>query len=174
MPLSLALCLTAVCLSLAAETPRAPGERAGSRERLRSTNTRIIEAIREGERKSPTFRAVVRDIRSRDVVVYLLPGNCTCTAARSCLTFLTTAEGLRYVLVRTSLRQVQPDVITSVAHELAHVAEVGAAPEIDDVAAFGTFYDRRGYRNCTGCGYETKEAIATERAVRTELGKFRD
>lgn len=169
-----ALCLVAACAPSsgppAASAPRASVEW----HRLRSTSERLLEAIREGTRKSPTFRAVVEDIESRDVVVYLLPGNCTTATARSCMTFLTRAGGIRYVLVRMSMRQSQPDLIAHVAHELTHAFEVADAPHVVDERTFRTFYEQRNYATCgRACGYETETAVATQRAVRHQLARSR-
>ena len=73
-------------------------------ERVRTTNSRIRRALREGQDKASTFRSLLQQLARSDVVLYIEPGECTCAAARSCVTFVTTAGSIRYLRVIVTLK----------------------------------------------------------------------
>lgn len=138
--------------------------------RVRTANSRVAAAVHEGVQRSPSFRAVMAQLRNSNVVVHVVVADCSCRSARACLTFVTGAGSIRYLRASVSLRQIQKELTAQIGHELFHAAEIGRAPEVIDRTTLRQFYQRRGHRVCgANCGYETADAGALERRVRTEL-----
>jgi hypothetical protein len=142
----------------------------GLPERVRTTNSRIRQAMREGQDKASTFRSLLQQLQRSDVVLYIEPGECTCAAARSCVTFVTTAGSTRYLRVIVTLKQLQVEMIAHIGHELRHAIEIAGAAEVVDSRSLRRFYEGRASPSCgRPCGVETEAAVRTQAAVRSEL-----
>ena len=138
--------------------------------RVRTTNVRIRRALSEGERRSLTFHRLRQAVERSDLVLYIEPGDCTCQAARSCLSFVTSTGGVRYVRVWVSLRQIQLDLVEHIGHELRHAVEIASAPEVISDVTLRRLFEGRAHSSCrVPCGYETEDAQLAEAAVRAEL-----
>jgi hypothetical protein len=142
----------------------------GVPERVRTTNSRIRQALREGQDKASTFRSLLQQLERSDVVLYIEPGECTCATAHSCLTFVTTAGSIRYLRVIVTLKQIQRELIAHIGHELRHAIEIAGAAEVVDNRSLRRLYQERASQSCgRPCGFETEAAMRTQAAVRTEL-----
>jgi hypothetical protein len=137
---------------------------------VRSTNPRIRAAIAEGSSTSPTFRSLVERLQGSTVIIYIERGDCTCVRARSCLAFVASTGGVRYLRAHVSLFQGQRKLIEQIGHELHHAWEMAEAPEVTSGRAFERFFARLAGKGCPErrC-YETPGALAVEAAVRREL-----
>jgi hypothetical protein len=139
-------------------------------EHVRSTNARVRNALREGELKSATFRELLAHLQQSDVILHIEAGDCTCNRAKACLSFVAQAGPVRYIRATVSLRQIQKDVVEQIGHELRHAVELADAPEVIDPATLRQLYTRIGRSSCgSPCGYETREALRAQSAVRAEL-----
>jgi hypothetical protein len=153
-------------LSMAAE-PITEGPR---RPPIRSTDRRLRSLLEEGLRTSPTLRALVARLRASDVVVYLQcegPG-----APDGRLTFLSSAGGYRYVVVRMG-RFSRKQQIAMMAHELQHAVEIAETPAIVDGDSLVREYKRIGYinqwSNLPGLAFDTDAAVRAGEQVLREL-----
>lgn len=139
-------------------------------ERVRTTNSRIRRALREGQDKASTFRSLLQQLARSDVVLYIEPGECTCAAARSCVTFVTTAGSIRYLRVIVTLKQIQRELIAHMGHELRHAIEIAGAAGVVDNRSLRRLYEGRASQSCgRPCGFETEAAVRTQAFVRAEL-----
>jgi hypothetical protein len=166
-------CLLVLCsligapsLSMAAESI-APGPR---RPAIRSTDRRLRSLLELGLRISPTLRALVARLHASDVVVYLQCDGVGAPDGR--LTFLTTAAGYRYVVIRMA-RLPRARQIAMMAHELRHAVEIADTPAIVDGPSLVREYRRIGYENVwsqlPGVSFDTRAAVHAGEQVLKEL-----
>lgn len=164
----LTLLLATPSLSIAAESitghPRRPS--------IRTTDRRLRALLDEGLRISPTLRALVARLTASDVVVYLRCHGPTEPIGGGRLTFVSSAGGLRYVVVRmTRLSRAQQ--IAIMAHELQHAVEIADTPAIVDGQSLVREYHRIGYVNAAsalpGIAFDTRAAVHAGEQVLKEL-----
>jgi hypothetical protein len=88
------------------------------------------------------------------------------------LTFLTTAAGYRYVVVRMA-RLARAQQIAMMAHELQHAVEIAETPAIVDGPSLVREYRRIGYENPSsrlpGVSFDTQAATRAGEQVLREL-----
>lgn len=163
MPLVVSVLAAVFLASAAPERVDAPGG-------VRSSNARIRAAIEEGRERSATFRDLVERLEGSSVILYVERGRCPCPKARSCLAFVTTTGGVRYVRAHVNLQQSQPRLIEEIGHELHHAWEVAEADQVTTRKAFARFYATLAGSGCHSqrC-FETSRALLVERTVRREM-----
>jgi hypothetical protein len=162
----LCLLVATPSLSIAAESiteiPRRPP--------IRSTDRRLRLLLADGGRVSPTFRALVARLRASDVVVYLQCDGPAGPDGR--LTFLSSAGGYRYVVVRMA-RFPRAQQIAMMAHELQHAVEIAEMPAIVDGPSLVREYRRIGYENrwsrLPGVSFDTRAAVRIGEQVLREV-----
>ena len=141
---------------------------------VRSTDSEMLQLIKEGTERSVTFRALVDDINHSDGIVYVERGICAFGRLNGCvLPFIAATQGNRYIriLVTSDMHRVSHDqVLALIAHELQHAREVIEHADVIDVATMEEMYRRIG-TPLTGhrSGYETSEARAAGDTVMGEL-----
>jgi hypothetical protein len=179
-----AAALTLLCLAVLAPPAPAAARDGGTlsdrQPRIRTTDRRLASLLEEGARASTTFRALVDHLARSDVVVYLrcdrspepqrLDGR---------LTFLSTAGGFRYVVIRLNWLTARRRQLAILAHELQHAVEVADRPAIVDGPSLAREYARIGYVNrgsaTPGLSFDTHAAVATgERVLREIAGASGD
>ena len=139
------------------------------RRPIRSTDPRLRLLLEEGLRHSPTLRALVARLHASDVVVYL---RCDVAGPNGRLTFVSSAGGYRYVVVRlTHFPRAQQ--IAIMAHELQHAVEIADTPAIVDGPSLAREYQRIGYLNqassLPGVAFDTRAAVDAGKQVLKEL-----
>jgi hypothetical protein len=163
------LAATAVPIAAAASTP---GDGAG--DHLRTTEPGLRALIDEGMRRSPTFRALVQRLTGSDVVVYIHSEVRQPSRSDGYMTFVATAGGYRYVLIRIRERRTWRHHVALLAHELRHAVEVAETPSIVDSPSLARAYRRLGYTsraasNGGGMAFDTDAAIAAGFQVLAEV-----
>lgn len=152
-------------------TVQTPVEPAGEWLRLRVTDDRTAHYLRVGIARSAIVRDLVARVEGGDVFVYAgtdhqLPGQQT-----GRMKLLGARDGYRYVrvVIRRSLPGDQ--FIAALAHELQHVSEVSAHPEVDSLTTLAGLYRRIGdERQVQGrTAFETPAARKVTMDVRREL-----
>ena len=146
--------------------------------RVRTTDRRLQAILHDGVRESPTFRALVDRLARSDVVVYV-----QCDRASAAhrldgrLTFVSSAGGFRYVVVRVAWLNPRARQLAILAHELQHAVEIADTPAIVDGASLAREYRRMGYETRRlaaplGIAFDTHAAIAAgERVLRDLQGE---
>jgi hypothetical protein len=165
--------LTLLCLLVATPSLSMAAESIADRPRrpsIRSTDRRLRTLLEDGVRNSPTLRALVARLRASDVVVYVQCDGPAGPAGR--LTFLSTAGGYRYVVVRLA-RFPRAQQIALLAHELQHAVEIADTPAIIDGPSLVREYRRIGFVNpgsqLPGIAFDTAAAVRAGRQVLREL-----
>lgn len=144
----------------------------GLKGHIRTTDDRLRRLLEHGTRTSPTLRALVHRLRDSDVVVYLW---CNGTAPGSTdgrLTFVSSAGGYRYIVVRLNFLASRERQIAIIAHELQHAVEIADARDVVDGQSLAREYQRIGYisnLSPTTMAFDTAAAVDAGVTVLREL-----
>ena len=145
----------------------------GLRGHIRTTDDRLRRLLDVGMRSSATFRTLVHRLLQSDVVVYLWCNGPKTSAVDGRLTFLSTAGGLRYVVVQMARIQPRERQIAIMAHELQHAVEIANAPAVVDAPSLAREYRRIGYVSGDALSvhvtFDTDAAVTAGVAVLREL-----
>src|SRR5262249_16021491 len=100
--------------------------------RIRSSQTWVLERLREGEQRSTTLRRLVTDLGSTDVIVYVEPGIWAFGNLTACLPHAMTAVGgIRYLrVIFDNSHSSATETLAHIGHQLQHVVEIANAPEV--------------------------------------------
>lgn len=140
--------------------------------RLRPQDSRLEQVLKEGARRSTTFKALVDRIEASHVIVYVAINPMMKSSLSGMLTWMTRAGDYRYV--RASIR---PDLtfdqmIATLAHELQHAVEVIEDESVIDERSLVALYRRIGHQNSNvaPARWDTTAAQQAGFQVRRELG----
>jgi len=142
---------------------------------IRTVDPQIRALIDDAMESSATVRALVERITASDVVVYVACDRDPSVRAAGRLNFMTSAGGLRYVVIRLKPKR-RAATIAMLAHELQHAAEIADMPAIVDEASLARAYARIGYRSHGmhgGVAFDTSAAVETGRRVLEEVTALR-
>jgi hypothetical protein len=138
---------------------------------VRSSEGRLLDALREGVDRSATFRDLVDALNRSDVIVYVVSRGRMRAGFSAYLSHqIVTAGSHRYLKVFVSREQARDRLAGVIAHELQHsreVADAGVRSSADMRALFKRL-DSGGcvlIRSCT----ETTAAVRLEAKVLSEL-----
>jgi hypothetical protein len=145
----------------------------GLRRHLRTTDDRLRRLLELGTRTSPTFRALVHRLLDSDVIVYLWCDRADTAPSDGRLTFVSTAGGYRYVVVRLVRFHSRERQIAIMAHELRHAVEIADAPQVVDDRSLEREYRRIGYMSSTPTAdrrtFDTRAAVDAGVQVMNEM-----
>jgi hypothetical protein len=162
----LALMMAATPL-LADEPPPAPVPHV----RPLSADARDLVAI--GLARSELIRNLIDHLDASDLVVYV-DLSWFMADRTGQLTFIGSAGGVRYAMIRIACGHILPDALATLGHELRHGVEVADAPAVVGRASFASHYARIG-RDLGRAGvsrqYETTAAVEAGRHVTRELAE---
>jgi hypothetical protein len=139
--------------------------------RLRVTDDRTAEFLRQGIQQSAILRGLVDEVEEGEVMVYLGSDNSLPGRQTGRMILLGDAGGHRYLKV--SVRRSLPayHFIAALAHELQHVREIIDHPEVRDAATLAQLYQRIGNERLVrgNLAWETNAARQVTFDVRREL-----
>ena len=162
--------LTVALVAVLSISSALAAERIGG-PRLRPQDPRSAQVLKEGAKRSATFRALVNRIEASNLIVYITVSPTMKSALSGALTWMTRAGDFRYV--RASITSELPfdQMIASVAHELQHAVEVIEDESVTDERSLAALYKRIGQpsRAAGASGWETIAAQRTGTQVRREL-----
>jgi hypothetical protein len=168
----LTLLMTSVFISsLTAVEPTADDRRAlASVTRVRTPDMRIKAALAEGQKRSASFRRVLKRVEELDVIVYVEMQPLLRTRLAGTTTWVTATKNFRYVRVSLNPALSKFQIVAALAHELEHVAEIGGAPSIVDIRTLTNYYREVGIeKSLPSDEWETEAAKVTGQLVRHEL-----
>jgi hypothetical protein len=140
---------------------------------VRSTNAKIVAAVRDGLASSEKFRSLVRHIEQFDGIVMIEEGKCP-RRLRACLLMtVTKAASFRVLFVHIDLRKASSDLVPLLGHELMHAVEVLREPAVDTAAEMHHLFDAIGVWSGGRVSFETRAAIEAGDHVRGDLQKAR-
>jgi hypothetical protein len=143
----------------------------GQYSRVRTMDQKTAMLIALGQERSVTLRGLIAEIEAGDVIVHVdrdnfMPGRLT---GRMRLTGR--AGNRRYVRISIDAELQAKHFIAALAHELQHVSELVAHPEVDDESTLESLYQRIGreYRVRGLPAFETDAARRVSIQVHREL-----
>jgi hypothetical protein len=161
--LAVALCGLLVSSALAKEKQGDP--------HLRPQDDRVAQALRDGSKRSATFKSLVDRIERRQVIVYVAVNPTIKSNLNGMLTWMTRAGGFRYLRASIAIDLTSDQMIATVAHELQHAVEVIDDESVTDESSLTALYKRIGRPSGaeTASRWETTAAQQTGTRVRREL-----
>jgi hypothetical protein len=142
--------------------------------RLRSVEASIRATIEEGCRRSPVFRAIVRDVEGSDYIVYVVGVQSLRDGMKGAL--LHGSSGPQHLRIHLKRDLPLDDQVTVLAHELQHVREVIQALISADAVTMEMLFRRIGtnkFSRGRRQRFETQAALQMGDAVAAELGAHR-
>ena len=139
--------------------------------RLRPQDPRLELVLKEGAKRSATFKALVNRIEVNNVIVYVALNPNMKPNLSGMLTWMTRAGDFRYVRASISTALPFDQMIATVAHELQHAVEVIEDETVVDEKSLTALYKRIGRQNSsvTPVHWDTTAAQDTGFRVRREL-----
>jgi hypothetical protein len=135
---------------------------------VRTTSPYAQSLLRDGFQRSPTFARLLVRLERSDLIVYIESQAALPPGIEGRMMMLSSAHGLRYVLIQIGTGDSQQDAIALLGHELEHANEIADAPGVSDMNGFVALYERIGVRSGSH-QYETKMAQEAGRQIRREL-----
>jgi hypothetical protein len=137
---------------------------------VRPQSREIARLVAEAAERSGTIRDLLSALEASDVVAYV--GHAPFPPASdvvSTLTWVTSHENLRFVMIRLDLARLNPrDRIMWLGHELQHALEVASAPDVACAKTLAGLYRRIGWESSRD-RFDTAAAHATGDRVRKDL-----
>ena len=135
--------------------------------RLRFLNLSSTRLTADAIKRSPTIRSLAQRIEASDLLVYVRlqferQGRSGSTR------LIASSAGTRFVLVTVNPMACRDNLIARLGHELQHVIEIAAAPDVQDDGGMRALFGRIGYRSAPD-SWETEAAITTARLVYREM-----
>jgi hypothetical protein len=142
-------------------------EESATLQRLRGASARERHLIGELQRRSATARALMEEIETSDVIVYvqLTTGE---PAGRALTVFVVATERHRFLRVSIGARTPAHELPPLLAHELQHVVEIARAVNVRDTGSLRKHYARIGDALEADRKYDTAAAREIFRRVRRE------
>jgi hypothetical protein len=137
---------------------------------VRPLTAKMKEVIDLGRRRSATFRELIDRLNRADVIVYLESTPTLPAGLDGRLMFMTYAGGVRYLHAQVTSSLNVEELVAVAGHELQHAIEVASHPEVRDRASLALLYTQIGVETTMKHRYDTRDAQATGRRVRAELG----
>ena len=141
---------------------------------VRTNDSRMRAVIADGIAGSALFRDLVAQLDASDVLVYVESDCLMPPPLAGRLTFMSSAGGRRYVMVRIVCSLEGRGQIAMLGHELRHAVEIADADSVVDQASLGAAYRRFGFASTvmrSGEGYDSQTAIDAGRRVWDELSR---
>ncbi len=137
---------------------------------LRPLDSLATDLVSAGTRGSSTFADLRSALdRAGGLVVYV--STTTERDPRGSITFVSRASGVTYLLIRVCTRQVNPDRVAVLAHELAHAVEIASSsPPVASERELQRLYTCIGI-DSSGHRLESEAAMRAERAVHREISR---
>jgi hypothetical protein len=140
--------------------------------RVRPADARSAAIVLEGLRRSETFRAIVKALEQRDVIVYVQIQQVLKGRLAGALTWLCATERFRYVRVGLSPSLISEVAISTLGHELQHALEIASQPSVVDVKSLTAHYKQIGISmgvHVHANGWDTEAARQIGDEVRRDL-----
>jgi hypothetical protein len=139
--------------------------------RIRPIDKRLATLLAAGLERSALLRDLVRTVDAGDVIVYVGMNPAMQRGIAGCVAFVSDAGQFRYLRAMLNPDLTTEQIISALAHELHHVTEIIAHPEVRSEPTLASLYRRIGTENrrATGSGWETNAAQQVGWDVRREL-----
>ena len=137
--------------------------------RVRTVDARIAHLIEQGVKRSVTFGDLIAAVNASDVIVYIQRVERLAPSVAGQLMIVPVPNAQRYLRIQLLDHLSPDDTIALIAHELRHVLEVAAAPDVRDQKGLAALYERIGQPGGMTHSFDTRAAQNTGRRVKREL-----
>lgn len=137
--------------------------------RVRTTESRVTDLLREGARRSPTFAGLLTTLNRTDVIVYIERVMTLPKETMGRLTMVPIPGPHRYLRIQIRADLPSTEAIALIGHEMRHALEVAEALDVRDEGGMIRLYRRIGHSSGGEHVYDTLAAQAAGRQVRREL-----
>jgi hypothetical protein len=131
--------------------------------------------LAEATQQSRTISGLVEQVGSSNVIAHVECMHFKSIILEGRTLFVLARPDVRYVRVEVDCLLPRQEVIAIIGHELQHVAEVAAAPDVVDEQSFARLLGKIGFPTqvCSREQYETEAAILVAERVRREISTNR-
>ena len=166
--LCIAICTLVVLLALSTQSHAQP--MAQSVPRIRVESGRLRTELAHVIDRSPTLRGIVGQIEQSDVIVHVTCEHFVSVTLEGRTVWGSAGPDVRYVRVQIDCMLPDQRLVTILGHELQHVAEIAAAPDVVDTRSFTRLFKTIGFscRVRWPEQFETAQALAAGERVRQE------
>ena len=166
--------IVALCVLVTTSSALAGGKGPTGEVRLRPQEARLEQVLKEGAKRSTTFKALVDRIEASNLIVYIAFNPIMKSNLSGMLTWMTRAGDYRYVRASISKDLTFDQMIATVAHELQHAVEVVDDSSVVDEKSLIALYKRIGRQNSSTfpAHWDTRAAQDTGYRVRRELNEM--
>jgi hypothetical protein len=139
--------------------------------RIRPSDKRVAGLLAMGIERSARVRDLVDRVESGQVIVYIGMNPMMQRGLAGCVTFVSDAGRYRYLRAMLNPDLTTEQAIAALAHELHHVTEIMAHPQVRSESDLASLYRRIGTENrrAARSGWETGAAQQVGWDVRREL-----
>jgi len=135
---------------------------------IRATVPALADALDAGVSDSATLRALVDEIETSDLLVYLTFDFSPAAATAGHISLMSTAGGCRYLRLAVNPRYDGWRRVGILAHELRHAVEIARDASVIDQRSLASLYRRIGYLSGER-SFESAAAIAAGAQVFEEM-----
>jgi hypothetical protein len=138
---------------------------------VRPGSAHMRAVLDEAIRYSPTISDLVERIDASNVIVHVECARLHGLTLQGRTLFVVAKRDVRYVRVQVDCLLMTRELTAIIGHELQHVAEIAAAPDVVDEPSFGRLLQRIGFSVCcsTAEQYETNAALDSGARVGNEI-----
>jgi hypothetical protein len=138
---------------------------------VRADSSSLQAVLTEAALDSPTVSSLVDRIRASNVIAHVECARFRSFTLQGRTLFVLATRDVRYVRVQVDCLRPRPELAALIGHELQHVAEIAAAPDVVDQRSFVRLLNTIGFLR-TGtreASYETEAALLAEAHVIQEM-----
>ena len=129
--------------------------------RIRVESRRLRTELAHVIDRSPTLREIVGQIEQSNVIAYVMCEHFASVTLEGRTAWASAGPEARYVRVQIDCMLPKQRLVAILGHELQHVAEIAAAPDVVDTRTFARLFRSIGY----SCGGRSSERFETEKAL---------
>jgi hypothetical protein len=137
--------------------------------RVRAADSQVLEVMKQGVRRSPTFASLLIALNRSDVIVYIERVMTLPKGTMGRLTMVPIPGQQRYLRIQIQANLSRNEAIALIGHEMRHALEVAEATDVRDADGMIRLYERIGHVSGGEHMYDTSAAQDTGRQVRREL-----
>jgi hypothetical protein len=167
--LALVVIFSSTALLAADENPSTNTCHAGGNSAIRPRSPIVNAAIEFGVKRSQTLADEFDLLQRSDVVAYVEASRVPYSGVSGYVTFISKTATCRYVRITLTPHLNLTQMAALLGHELQHVLEIAAHPEVIDPDSLAEMYERVGRRSHHERSYESAEAIEVGLRVQNEL-----
>lgn len=136
---------------------------------VRARSPLALAAMEFGLRHSTTFEALWEGLQETDMIVYVDSDLKPLGDIWGHTSFISKTPQCRYVRVAITAHLNLSQAAALLGHELQHVLEIAAHPEVIDEASMSAMYERYGRHSRYENSYDSQEAVDVGTRVAAEL-----